>query len=493
MAKLSTIPAEIISMILLLVQPEDLENFAQCCKEVRQQAERKKGDNAQSLLQEHRTLIRKYSDLTELEDIGPFLKATTANQQVARYVRKMDFGPLRNNFSFSNWSIQDILKDREIYEFLVSAARAVQIDVLSSSASRNREYNLQEHRENTIWWICRDADLAVALLVPLLPNLTALSFPWRSEGRSQWAKHWIGKLANSSTPILKKLTELQIHSRLQGCTLSELICLTALPSLRTLVIGNLERPDFPYDRSLWPQPESQPRNYIENLKLWDCMLENWMLDKYLKSFHHLKTFAFRGWTDASDTMLIFTVLLSHSQHTLTKIYFHSDSVADSMADNVGTAKPPFKQFPNLQELYVDLHILLPQPYSAGQSSEALLPQSLEALTIHDHYLWEEPKDWDAQFVKKRLEPIVEDLISYKASGLSGIRAFSFTALCGLHYRPENHMEVYLVGIEEVELGFRNRCARAGLCFSFKERESRMAELREKHWPNFGALRVHADD
>ncbi len=480
MAKLSTIPAEIISMILLLVQPEDLENFAQCCKEVRQQAERKKGNNAQSLLQVHRTLIRKYSNLTKLEDIAPFLKATTASQHVARYVRKMDLGPVNRDlisgsFSLSIGGLQDIFEDREIYEFLVSAAKAIQFD-LAGWASRKGECIHQRHRDWTIQLVCENADLAVALLAPLLPNLSALAIPWRLEGRFRGAKHWIEKLANSSNPILKKLKKLQIHSAATDYILSDLSCLIALPSLQTLAIKNLRHPECPPIQPLWPQPQSQPRSYVKNLELWNCNLRTWMLEMYLQSFHNLKSFAFRGGTrdiEVLNPMPIFTILLSHSQHTLTKLYLHS-------FDSYRKTRLPFKRLPNLKELSVGWEMLLPQPYFAGENWEPFLPQSLEALTIHDGSLWHQVGAWNTQLIKKRFEPIVEDLLSCKTNGLPGLRNFSFTAREGLHCGPENPMEVDLVGIEEVELDFRSRCAGAGLSFSFKEHEWQMVQLREEH-------------
>ncbi len=78
--------------------------------------------------------------------------------------------------------------------------------------------------------------------------------------------------------------------------------------------------------------------------------------------------------------------------------------------------PPFKRLEVLKQLHVDWQMLLPQPYVAGQHWEFLLPQSLEALIIHDDYAPAELKDWSAPVLQERFGPVVEDLISSKKGG-----------------------------------------------------------------------------
>lgn len=48
-----------------------------------------------------------------------------------------------------------------------------------------------------------------------------------------------------------------------------------------------------------------------------------------------------------------------------------------------------------------------------QAESGLLPQSLEALIIHDDYDVDQLRDWNARVIKERFEPVVEDLISCK--------------------------------------------------------------------------------
>ncbi|KAL9075863.1 MAG: hypothetical protein Q9161_001256 [Pseudevernia consocians] len=468
MANLSTAPPEIISMILPLVLPEDLENFAQCCKAVHQQADRKKGNNGHSLLQEHRILIKKYSVLTDLDDVGPFLKAMTADQRIARYVLKINFGrSLRvEMYKWGTdriWEDRNISEDWKVYDLLMSAAKTIRMNY-HFLRYIGKGYRYQNHIKRTIGSVCVNTELAIALLLPLLPNISALSLQWHwTDSPYDWTKHWITNLANSSTPILKKLKEVNVHLLGQGCALPEIVCLTALPSLQRLAIWKLESP-FPSVPQIPSQRQSYTHNTVSNLKLWNTGMDTWLLYDYLESFDNLKSFSFLGQTlvtEIFDPMPLFAILLSHSKSTLTKLSLRS-------CNGNATAKPPFKQLEVLKELYVDWQMLLPQPYVVGENWEAILPQSMEALTIHDHYHLDKFEDWNAQLITTRLDPVVEDLISCKTGGLPGISDFSFTAGHGLLYRPEYWMP--LVGLSEMELGFRNRCELAGLRFSFKEAE-----------------------
>ena len=84
-------------MILPWVLPEDLENFAQSCKVVHQQANRQKGGTGYSLLQEHRYLNQKYSVLSKKEDVVPYLRAINTDQRIARYVQKMTLNPFQRS------------------------------------------------------------------------------------------------------------------------------------------------------------------------------------------------------------------------------------------------------------------------------------------------------------------------------------------------------------------------------------------------------------
>ncbi len=141
-ATISTAPPEIISNILLWVLPEDLENFAQCCKAVHLQANRQKGNNGLSLLQEHRILIQKYSALTSTKDVLHYLRAVTVDQRIRNYVREVHLAPWCN---IIGGGVEDLLEDREIYHVLISAAKSIQMDgLIERYLSERGEPNSQD-------------------------------------------------------------------------------------------------------------------------------------------------------------------------------------------------------------------------------------------------------------------------------------------------------------------------------------------------------------
>lgn len=89
MAHFASLPNELICEILKLVQPEDLENFAQISRNVFRLAF--------PFLAEHRALIRKYNTLRNNENpvsIEILLTTIIANPCVGSYVKKVELGPL---------------------------------------------------------------------------------------------------------------------------------------------------------------------------------------------------------------------------------------------------------------------------------------------------------------------------------------------------------------------------------------------------------------
>ena len=461
MANLSTTPAEIIDMILPHVLPEDLENFAQCCKAVHQQANRKKGGSGRSLLEDHRTSIQKYSALTELKDVEPFLKAMTADQHLARYVHKMDFGPPQKRSIIDDWRTTGPFKDRKIYNLLISAAKKMQLEASIGGYvlywPRGRAVNFWGRgRLNQIAPMTyTNSDLAISLLLPLLPNLKVLSFHCQpigqqTSGFSHWIRQCITILTDNSVAIPRGLREVNLHSLDHfDPAMAEIV---TLPSLQTLAVWHARL--SPIDRRDWSPPQSHPHNNVDQLILWGCKIGPGIFCNYLESFSNLKSFHLNA--NIFNPMTLFNILLGHSGNSLTRLSLHS-----SGRDATGTL--PFKQLRNLKGLWVDWDMLLPEPHIAGENLDTLLPQSLETLTIHDTYTDRFEKwEWTPRFIQQHFEPVVEALIACKTGGLPGIRNFSFSAVQG------GSDWLRLAGLEDAELGFRDRCGRVGLLFSFVE-------------------------
>ncbi|CAF9935082.1 hypothetical protein IMSHALPRED_010092 [Imshaugia aleurites] len=474
MADLSTIPAEMISMILPWILPEDLENFAACCKAVHQQANRKKGANGRSLLQEHRILIRNYSVLSDIKEVGPYFRALKADGRVARYVRKMDFfGPSHQEppeerlveelLGEEDEGLEDLFEDREIHQIVVSAAKIIYMDdiladrCMGSWGRKPDDFQLQIKR--TMEMVCSNTNLAIAILLPLLPNVNVL---FSSIDNFGWTRHWIRNLANSSVPIAQQLKEVNLRSMDPKCTLPEMLCLTAIPSLQTLSVWHrgpprprvVPHPRPPIAPPLPSQRQRYHKNNVSNLKLWPCQLELWDLYDFLESFDNLQSFYFlesASRFELFNPMPIFTILLKHSENTLTKFSLSTWS-------GRANAKPPFGQLKVLKELYVDWTMLLPRPYYAGENWGPLLPQSLETLTVRDH------EDWSARWIYERFGSLVEDLVSSKTRGVLGIKDFSITP------KHRASFSYAFEGVQELESSYRIRCGAVGLGFSFKNPE-----------------------
>ena len=474
MTSFSTIPAEIIANILPFVLPEDLENFAQCCKAVFEQASREKSNNDLSILQEHRLLIQTYSVLNDLEDVGPFLKALAANQRVSRYVRKMDFGPLRKDVNVDSWGIQDVLESGKIFHILMGAAKASEMDIiLDNYLWKKKVYDAQQQQKRTNLMACSNTDVAIALLIPLLPNLNSLSFCWSWQGDAENRDRLV------TDPVQTMLEDMGIFlgpasTRLEEAgvfkefwnhdirTITDIVRMTAPPCLRSLAIVNPDTSLFPSAKFLWSQLHSSPPNTVKELKLRRCDIIDPVFDEYLESLQGLESFYFRGSVrklEKLDLTSLFALLPRHYRNTLTKLSFHTYRYET-------IPKLVFTPLNVLKELDVDWSMLLPNPYVAKKNWARWLPQSLEKLTIHD--FGDNVVDWTTQFVLKRYQPVVDDLISHKAAGLLGIKEFSFTAEFGLFYSEDSFVD--LSGIDEVARGFYNDCLPVGIHFSFKDYE-----------------------
>ena len=457
MTSFSTIPKEIIEYMLPFVLPEDLENFAQCCKDVHEQASREKSNGGLSILQEHRSSIQKYFTLNDLEDVGPFLKALAANRHVARYVRKMNFGPLRKDVNVDGWGIQDVLANEEIFDILLEAAKTIGMhNILDSYLSKTAVHEPRERRECTNLMACSNTDVAIALFLPLLPNLSSLSFCWSWQGDNE---HWYRIVAD---PAPLKLEDVGVLSKDRGHTITDIVRMAAPPCLHSLAIWNPDTSMNQGAQFLWAQRQFSPPNTVKELRLRQVDITDPVFFDYVGSLQGLESFYFRGSIrkpEDCDLTSLFAVLPSRYGNTLTKLSFHTYSY-------LTVPKLVFNKLNNLKELDVDWPMLLPDPYVAKKNWARWLPQSLEKLTIHD--FGEDVMDWTAQFVSKRYQPVVDDVISHKAAGRLGVKEFSFTAEYGLFYSEDAHID--LSGFDEVARGFHNDCLPAGIRFSFENYE-----------------------
>lgn len=85
MARLLTLPNEVLRMIIGQVMPEDLENFAQTSKHIQ--------SVSASAVRNHRRLIRKYKQVSgraTVTAVERLLKSVLANPRIGHYVKKVE-------------------------------------------------------------------------------------------------------------------------------------------------------------------------------------------------------------------------------------------------------------------------------------------------------------------------------------------------------------------------------------------------------------------
>lgn len=358
MAHFSSLPNELIREILTLVQPEDLENFAQLSRNVFRLAF--------PFLNEHRALIRKYHTLRN--DIDPGATATLlstviANPRIGSYVKKVDLSRLKE-------SMANAYAKKELEIFTTAA-----LD--SECLKRPSEEDVLDEREfwsNTIQ--DGNEDILLAILLPLLPNLEALSVEAGST-QPNWYGSAIEQAASATRPTLCKLAHIRLNPRggdAYHITAVQKFC--ALPSVRVLTAPKATGVNCLHELS--PDTKSD----VTHLKLWESCIDSKALYEFLQGFPKLQSFTYSfentiHWA-SQDAFLIRSSLLAHCKHSLQSLTL--------LAPDYGFL--PFmgslRGFETLKEVYTEWSFLIPvTPNSGGPKLNEHLPVSLVRLKIHD--------------------------------------------------------------------------------------------------------------
>ncbi|CAD6588394.1 MAG: hypothetical protein ASARMPRED_003546 [Alectoria sarmentosa] len=194
MAAFSDLPNELLYDVLQQCMPEDLENFAQISKRVQAVAK--------PLLQTHRALIRKYrcfdNRLYGRAAVASLLLDILTTPHIAHYVReaKVDLSGRYRREEFTQQEIGWLCNLAAESEWLLSGVDATDIRSLQSEM----KYQIENH--------CQDT--ALALLLPLLPNLETF---WIDAGdiRSRyWIEYVIGNAPKAKKPFFTKLARVHL-------------------------------------------------------------------------------------------------------------------------------------------------------------------------------------------------------------------------------------------------------------------------------------------
>ena len=355
-----SLPNELICEILKLIQPEDLENFAQTSRNVY--------SLAVPFLTAHRALIRKYHTLrnnTSPRSITDLLSQILANPCIGSYVRKVELSQLELR-PLSDSKVVYTKEELEIFTTAALDSECLQ-KPLEEEILDERDFYSQEIQVG-------NDDILLAILLPLLPNLVALSAE-PPPTRISWYDKAVEKAAFATTPTLSKLTQIRLDARGRyGIHLAEIQKFSALPSVR--VITALKACGMDCLHEISPDTNS----HVTHLKLWESTVDAKALYEFLRGFGKLQSFTYSySYTHGTpnDAFLIRASLLAHCKATLQSLTLLNSSCrfAAFMGSLTG--------FEHLREVYTEWVYLIPPTHDDNLQLNAHLPASLVRLKIHD--------------------------------------------------------------------------------------------------------------
>ena len=223
MAHIASLPNELIREILKLVQPEDLENFAQSSRNVSRLAV--------PFLDEHRALIRKYHTVRNSNvpgSIAHLLSTVIADPRIGSYVQKVELGRLKEPQEGLDQA--NVYTKEELDVFTTAALdsecleRPIDEEILDEKEFWSNE--IQDGNEETL----------LAIILPLLPNLADFTVEAGTcPPRSIWYDSAIEKAASATKPTLCKLANIRLNPYGEDAyDLIEIQRFSALPSLKLL-------------------------------------------------------------------------------------------------------------------------------------------------------------------------------------------------------------------------------------------------------------------
>ncbi|CAF9933566.1 hypothetical protein IMSHALPRED_009395 [Imshaugia aleurites] len=361
-AHFASLPNELIREILKLTHPEDLENFAQVSRHVL--------SLAVPFLEEHRALIRRYHTLrnpTGYRTIANLLNAVITDPRIAPYVKKVELGPLEEPEPELDFDSPNVYTKEELEIFTTAALDNQCLKLPSCTRGMDeREFWYDEIKYGS-------DDILLAILLPHLPNLAALSV----EGEPFWYDSAIQQASSATKPTLCKLT----HIRLNPCGTSRLYLtkiqkFCALPSLRVLAAPHA------LGVNCLSKLAQDTISNVTHLKLWESCIDSKALYEFLRGFPKLQSFTY-SYDDAflhatHDAWLIRSSLLAYCKTTLHSLTLLTPS------QRYPCFMGSLKGFDTLKELYTEWSFIIPttEPLDGPHLNESL-PASLVRLKIHD--------------------------------------------------------------------------------------------------------------
>ena len=295
MAPFSSLPVELLEHIAGHVMPEDIENFAQTSKHIR--------SVSIAVLENHRQLNRKFaviSGRSATKTVKLMLEAVLAGPRIGHYVKKIQLtgaGP----DTFEDLEGSDQENETGDWDNVPAYDPDWDWDVKSDDAPRGIDQIRAAIDEGKLLDPRHLAQIynnfkkrhdcpLLALLLPLLPNLTELSLLSAYDPHGLY--EMIKKAKEHKIPILNRLRHvctlaMDLESAEECMMINDLKVYLLIPTLRKLTGAWVWH-------TQWRKTyfESQQPSNITELELRKCMIESKILACFLRHCPHLQTFVY---------------------------------------------------------------------------------------------------------------------------------------------------------------------------------------------------------
>ena len=225
--------------------------------------------------------------------------------------------------------------------------------------------------------------ILLAILLPLLPNLVALSVEANASRIGQYESNWyesvIERIGSATKPTLCKLAHIQLNPRAEaGYNLATIQKFSALSSVRII------KAPMAFGLECLGDIAPDMNSNVTHLKLWESFVDPKALYEFLGGFPKLQSFMYSYveriyFTPYNDAFMIRSSLLAHCKTTLQSLTLLAPDCRH--APFMGS----LKGFEALKEVYVEWPFLISEtPNSRGPQLNEHLPASLVWLKIHDN-------------------------------------------------------------------------------------------------------------
>ena len=364
-------------MILHLVLPEDLENFAKTTPKVFR--------ISKPFLEEHKRLIALYKRTSLMPPnerdrkaeflVGPvptLFKTIINRPRIGHYIEELRLATLLSN--------HDKVALTEVAQALYKQQTDLVYTAIADSDIKFVEwfYNV----EKVQYLNYGDEDLLIGLLLPLLPNLKSLSAQWCPD--LAYFAHTIRQSTLDATPWLANLARVRLDKAdgPRRLLLDDLRLFSSVLTLKSLTVFNID--DGVGRVAKYVPPED---SHITELELFRTDISAQPLYWYLESFRSLQKFAFEyvnaidwGFQGAHfDPCWISLALLARAKATLQSLTILGPPRTIFPYGFIGS----LQAFEALRELHTELDFLFPTERGFDIWPSRVLPASLRILRLSD--------------------------------------------------------------------------------------------------------------